>query len=135
MKSTSNPESAGFYTGPSRTYRDLLVWQKAHQFVLEVYRLTRAFPPKEAPGLTLQTRQSAVAIATAIIESVRKKTSAEKGRLMNNALCCADTCEYLLSLAEDLGYVSTKDARKMQSEVSRLISAYASAHSNRQKSE
>src|SRR5213078_602430 len=41
---------------PARTFQDLLVWQKAHRFVLEVYALTAAFPKQETYGLSLQIR-------------------------------------------------------------------------------
>ena len=48
---------------PARTFQDLLVWQKAHAFVLEVYRLTATFPQSETYGLGLQMRRAAVSIA------------------------------------------------------------------------
>jgi hypothetical protein len=41
---------------PARTFQDLVVWQKAHQFVLSVYRITKAFPREEMYGLTSQFR-------------------------------------------------------------------------------
>jgi hypothetical protein len=44
---------------PARTFQDLLVWQKAHQFVLDVYTLTAAFPKQETYGLSLQMRRAA----------------------------------------------------------------------------
>ncbi len=44
----------------AQTFRDLLVWQKAHQFVLGVYQLTTAFPRQETFGLSLQMRRAAV---------------------------------------------------------------------------
>lgn len=44
---------------PAKSFEDLLVWQKSHQFVLAVYRLTREFPKTELYGLTLQLRRAA----------------------------------------------------------------------------
>ena len=50
---------------PARTFQDLLVWQKAHQFVLGVYALTTVFPKQETYGLSQQLRRAAVSIAAA----------------------------------------------------------------------
>ena len=47
---------------PARTFRDLILWQKAHQFVLLVYRYTKSFPREEIYGLSLQFRRSAISI-------------------------------------------------------------------------
>ncbi len=63
---------------PAKTFEDLLVWQKAHLFVLAVYRLTAAFPNHETYGLTSQFRRAAVSIAANIAEGFRKRSKAEK---------------------------------------------------------
>ena len=47
---------------PARTFQDLLVWQKAHGFVLEAYAFTVGFPKQETYGLALQMRRAAVSI-------------------------------------------------------------------------
>jgi hypothetical protein len=41
---------------PAKTFQDLIVWQKAHQFVLAVYRFTDGFPKSEIYGLSQQLR-------------------------------------------------------------------------------
>jgi hypothetical protein len=46
----------------ARTFRDLVVWQKAHEFVLGVYRLTDGFPKHETYGLSSQLRRAAVSV-------------------------------------------------------------------------
>jgi len=51
-----------------KTYRDLVVWQKAMDFVVEVYKLTRGFPREEAYGLTNQVRRAAVSVPSNIAE-------------------------------------------------------------------
>ena len=48
---------------PAKTFQDLIVWQKAHQLVLSVYRLTESFPKNETYGLTSQLRRAAVSNA------------------------------------------------------------------------
>jgi hypothetical protein len=47
---------------PAKDFQDLIVWQKAHQFVLSIYRFSGLFPKNEIYGLTSQTRRSAVSI-------------------------------------------------------------------------
>jgi hypothetical protein len=46
----------------AKTFQDLILWQKAHQFVLSVYKVTETFPNKERYGLTSQFRRAAVSI-------------------------------------------------------------------------
>ncbi len=58
---------------PAKTFEDLLAWQKAHLFVLTVYRLSGAFPKYELYGLTSQLRRAAVSIAANIAEGFRKR--------------------------------------------------------------
>src|SRR5713226_7721709 len=69
----------------ARTFRDLLVWQKAHQFVLGVYSFTAAFPKQETYGLSLQMRRAAVSIPANIAEGFRRRGKADKARYMNIA--------------------------------------------------
>ena len=51
-------------------FEDLVVWQRAHQFVLAVYRLSRTFPRVETYGLSSQFRRAAVSIAANIAEGL-----------------------------------------------------------------
>src|SRR3981081_4673369 len=69
----------------ARTFRDLLVWQRAHQFVLGVYSFTAAFPRQETYGLSLQLRRAAVSIPANIAEGFRRRGKADKPRYMNIA--------------------------------------------------
>ncbi|MBN2384920.1 four helix bundle protein [bacterium] len=46
----------------SRRFQDLIVWQKAHQFVVTFYKMTGEFPREERYSLTLQFRRAAVSI-------------------------------------------------------------------------
>jgi four helix bundle protein len=70
---------------PAPTFQDLLVWQKAHQFVLAVYPLTTAFPKQETYALSLQMRRAAVSIPANIAEGFRRRGKADKARFMNIA--------------------------------------------------
>src|SRR5689334_13841040 len=66
----------------ARTFEDLLVWRKAHQFVLDVYRLTATFPKSETYGLASQMRRAAVSIPANIAEGFKRRTRIEKARFL-----------------------------------------------------
>jgi four helix bundle protein len=114
---------------PARTFQDLLVWQKAHRFVLGVYALTATFPKHETYSLSLQMRRAAVSIPANIAEGFRRRGKADKARFMNIAEGSVEECRYYLILAKDLGYGDTDTLAATLEEVSRLLrlSAYASA--------
>jgi len=112
---------------PARSFRDLIVWQKAPQFVLAVYPFTAAFPRQETYGLSMQMRRAAVSIPANIAEGFRRRGRADKARFMNIAEGSIEECRYYLILAKDLGYGDTEDLTAALEEVSRLLNAYAGA--------
>jgi len=112
---------------PARTFQDLLVWQKAHQFVLAVYAITTIFPKQETYGLSLQLRRAAVSIPANIAEGFRRRGKADKARFMNMAEGSIEECRYYLILAKDLSYADTQGLTTSLDEVSRLLGAYAAA--------
>jgi four helix bundle protein len=113
--------------GPAKTFRDLLVWRKAHEFVLATYRFTAGFPKQEMYGLCSQLRRAAVSIAANIAEGFRKRGRADKVRFMNTAEGSLEECRYHVILAQDLGYGETMDLMAVLEEVSRLLNAYSKA--------
>lgn len=110
---------------PSKTFEDLLVWQKAHQFVIEIYQLTGDFPKHEIYGLTAQFRRSAVSIAANIAEGFRKRSKKNKIHYFNIAQGSVEECRYYLILTKDLGYASITEANLILEEVSKLLEAYS----------
>ena len=112
---------------PARTFADLAVWRKAHEFVLAVYTFTAGFPRQETYGLALQMRRAAVSIPANIVEGFRRRGKADKARFMNVAEGSVEECKYFLILASDLGYGDTTGLSALLDEVSRMLSAYASA--------
>ena len=116
------------FTRPAaQTFRDLLVWQKAHQFVLGVYQLTTAFPRQETFGLSPQMRRAAVSIAANIAEGFAKRSKREKARFLNMAEGSLEESRYYLILTEDLGYGRAEELLKSLEEVSRLLNRYTRA--------
>jgi four helix bundle protein len=112
---------------PARSFEDLVVWQKAHQFVLQVYALTENFPKAEMFGLTSQLRRAAVSIAANIAEGFKKQSKLDKARFLNIAQGSIEECRYYLILIRDLRYADPKNAAELLEEVSRLLEAYRAA--------
>ncbi len=109
---------------PARTFKDLLVWQKAHKFVLESYAYSKGFPKEELYGLTSQYRRASVSIAANIAEGFKKRGQKDKARFMNIAQGSLEECRYYLILAQDLGYGSTEKLNELLEEVSKMLSSY-----------
>ncbi|MEN7973612.1 MAG: four helix bundle protein [Verrucomicrobiota bacterium] len=115
---------------PARTFEDLVVWQKAHRFVLETYRLSKAFPRSEVYGLSSQFRRAAVSVAANIAEGFRKRGRADKVRFFNIAQGSLEECRYYLILTRDLEYGDTVEAKGLLEEVSKLLEAYSKSIQN-----
>ena len=112
---------------PARTFEDLIVWQKAHAWVLAAYRFSEAFPAKEVYALTSQLRRAAVSIPANIAEGFKKSGVADKRRYMNTAQGSLEECRYYLILARDLGYGDIAHLSPQLDEVSRLLDGYMRA--------
>ena len=110
---------------PATCFEDLLVWQKAHIFVLAAYRFTRDFPRSETYGLTSQFRRAAVSIAANIAEGFKKRGNADKLRFYNIAQGSLEESRYYLILARDLEYGDTTELSLRLDEVSKLLRAYS----------
>jgi four helix bundle protein len=117
----------GTERAPAKTFRDLIVWRKAHEFVLGPYQFTAEFPREELYGLSSQLRRAAVSIAANVAEGFRKRGRADKARFMNTAEGSIEECRYYLILACDLGYGKTDQLMCSLEEVSRLLSGYSRA--------
>ncbi len=94
---------------------DLMVWRKAHEFVLAVYRFTSTFPKSEIRGLAQQMRRATVSIPANIAE--------DKARFMNIAESSLEESRYYLILSQDLGYGQTDVLMNALEDVSRPLTA------------
>ncbi|MFH1440666.1 MAG: four helix bundle protein [Candidatus Omnitrophota bacterium] len=92
-----------------KTFRDLIVWQKAHYLVLEIYKITNKFPSEERYGLVAQLRRSAVSIPTNIVEGFKRKSKKDYAHFINIAEGSLEETKYHIILANDLGYFKEID--------------------------
>ena len=109
----------------TKSFKELIVWQKAHEFVLSVYRITKLFPKEELFGLTSQFRRAAVSIPANIAEGYRKKGSLDKVRFFNIAEGSLEECKYYLILSNDLNYSKSKKEFELAEEIGKLLNSYS----------
>jgi len=108
----------------SQTFKDLIVWQKSHNLVLDIYRLSDDFPQREIYSLTSQLRRAAISIPANIAEGYKKTGIADKLRFLNIARGSLEEVRYYLILAQDLRYAKTDDMSDKLDEVGKLLYGY-----------
>ncbi len=106
----------------TQSFKDLIVWQKAYQLAIEVYKVTQNFPKNELYGLAQQMRRSAIGIVSNIAEGYGRQYNKEYKQFLSIAygsLCELET-QYLLSV--DLGF-SVQDAmiKSLMKEVGAML--------------
>jgi four helix bundle protein len=110
-----------------RDFKQLKVWQKAHDLVLKIYRHTREFPSEERFGLTAHLLKSAVSVPSNIAEGCGREGDKELARFLSIAAGSASETEYQLLLAHDLGYLHPQDHQDLDTqlnEVKRMLNAF-----------
>ncbi len=108
------------------SWRDLLVWQKAHASTLEVYRVTKTFPPDERYRLTDQLCRAAASVPTNIAEGKGRGSLAEFRQFLVIARGSIEETRYLLLLAKDLGLLAPEAHTQLEAsytEISKMTNA------------
>jgi four helix bundle protein len=103
-----------------KDFRDLKVWQKAHQLTLAVYRTTAAFPREELYGLTSQLRRACSSIAANLAEGCGWNGDMEFARFCSMAMGSASELEYHLLLAKDLKLIKPVDYQELDQQATEL---------------
>jgi four helix bundle protein len=85
-------------------YRELLVWQRAIQMVVNVYKLTRQFPREEQFGLTSQLRRAAISVASNIAEGHGRGSTGEYRQFLGMARGSNFEVQTQLVIARELGF-------------------------------
>ena len=107
-----------------KTFRDLKVWQKAHELTLAVYKTTSNFPSEEKYGLCSQLRRAAASVPTNVVEGYRRKGGKEFLRFLNIAEGSLEETKYHLILSRDLGYLNLAEYVRLNGlcdEVGRML--------------
>jgi four helix bundle protein len=95
-------------------FRKLIVWQRAHQLALSIYKLTEKFPKTEIYGLTSQLRRASVSGPANIAEGYGYGRKGQTGRFLDIAQGSLSEVEYYLILALDLKYFDQGDYEKCE---------------------
>ena len=108
----------------AQDYRELLVWQKAVDLTVLIYRATQSFPQNEIYGLSSQMRRAGVSIASNIAEGRGRIGGAEFRQFLGMAR--GSTCELLtqIHVARELGFgskVLLDQAESLANEVSKML--------------
>ncbi len=101
-------------------YRDVVVWQRSHGLVLEIYKLTESFPSSEKYGLVNQMRRSAYSIPMNIAEGRSKNSDKDFARYLDIASGSAGELDYQILLVKDLGMISDKQYNQLYSELTEI---------------
>ena len=90
----------------TKSFKDLIVWQKSYQLVLQIYRITKRFPKSEIYGLSQQMRKASISIPSNIAEGYGRKHKAEYEQFLSIAYGSLLELETQFLLAKDLGYIN-----------------------------
>jgi four helix bundle protein len=102
---------------PVQSYRDLIVWQRAMELVMLVYKLTKKFPKEELFGLSLQIRKAVVSVPSNIAEGQGRNSTKEFLR----HLFIAETQNLVAEMQEYITADESKEVMLRSAEVGRLI--------------
>lgn len=86
----------------TKSFKDLIVWQKARDLAIEIYKLTDEFPKTEIYGLTNQMRRAVISISSNIAESYHRQHSKEKKQFLYVAFGSGSELESQIEIAKQL---------------------------------
>ena len=92
-----------------RSYKDLIIWQKAIDLVVEIYETLKRFPREELYGLSDQIKRSAVSVPSNIAEGQSRQHTAEFRQFLYIALGSLAELDTQLIIAHRLGYIDSKN--------------------------
>jgi len=110
-----------------KDFRQLKVWQKAHELVVALYQITASFPRAENYGLTAQIRRAAASIPSNLAEGCGRGGDAELARFCCIARGSASELEYHLLLSRDLKLIKPDDYEKLEpriTEIKRMLTVF-----------
>ena len=104
-----------------RTHKDLLVWQKSIDFVVEIYEITKSFPKSELFALTNQIRRCVTSIPANIAEGSGRKGHKEFIQFLHIALGSSTELETFLIISKRLNYIDENIFEKLNEQLTEII--------------
>ncbi len=114
----------------SGSYREIKVWQKAIELVMDIYSCTRSFPKEDMFGLVSQLRRAAVSIASNIAEGKGRRTDREFLQFLHHARGSVFEFETQITIAGRLGYMPEAEVLRLGNsagEIARMLSGLIKA--------
>jgi len=109
-----------------KSYKDLIVWQKAMDLVQEIYKMTAELPSDERYGLISQMRRAVVSIPSNIAEGHRRKGNKDSLRFMNIAFGSGAELETQIEIIKRLKYGTSENAENLLEEVMKMLNTICS---------
>jgi four helix bundle protein len=110
-----------------KAYRNLVMWQKSHELVLEIYKITKTFPKEETFGISSQLRRAIVSVSANIVEGFKKRTKQSKINHYNIAEGSLAEANYFILLSKDLAFLDELNFNLFEEkieEVGKMIDSY-----------
>ena len=107
-------------------FTKLKVWQKAHRFTINLYKISSIFPSEEKFGLTNQIRRASVSIESNLAEGAGRNSNKDFSRFLDIAQGSAFEVKCQILIARDLGYLDNSKSELLMdkiNEVSRMITS------------
>ena len=95
------------------SFTQLVAWQKGHQLLLEIYRVTKIFPKEEVFVLVPQMRRCTLSITSNLAEGFSRSTLKDKNHFYMMAQSSATELQNQLLASRDLGYISNAEFQKL----------------------
>lgn len=103
-----------------QNYKDLLVWTKAHQLTLEIYKTVATYPKEETYNLVSQLKRASSSIATNIAEGTGRFSQKDLAHFLQMALGSCHEVEYLLLLSRDLNFINKELYPTLEKEINEI---------------
>jgi len=110
-----------------KSFRDLKVWQKAHELVLHIYKITKNFPTEEKYGLVSQMRRAVVPIAANIVEGFRRIGARDSLHFYGISNASLEELRYEVQISFDLSFITNDEfilANEKMEEVSKMLNSW-----------
>ena len=115
----------------AKTFKDLIVWQKSHNLVLEIYKITKNFPPEEKFGLVSDMRRAARSVPTNIVEGFGRHGYKDAMNFFNRSDASLEELKYQTLLSLDLTFINDMEYKKFmesEEEVGRLLDGWQKSY-------
>ncbi len=103
-----------------QNYKDLIVWKKAHQLTLEIYKIVSTYPKEEIYSLVSQLKRASSSIATNIAEGTGRFSQKDLAHFLQIALGSSHEVEYLLLLSKDLGFINNEIYIQLEKDINEI---------------